>query len=644
MISLLRFLLVATGAATLAAQSLSVVNDAVCGPRWRVPADTDADSVLTVEGSDSLDPGSWETLVRLGPGESPHDWLDPEHRAKARRFYRLARQPRPPLRLVDSFRLTDHMGRSHDLFREGDARAIVLAFTEAGSMAATWSQLRPVIDRFATNGILFWMIDPLDDRSRLLSAATNARVTIPVLHDAAQLVTRTFNGRVAGEVVVIDNQELTEIYRGPVEADCAPGTAVVAGGSYLVDALNGLSTGRRSRVQQASAAGTPLTLASQAVANYRTEIAPLLQTKCVTCHKPGDIGNWSMTNHASIVEHASEIRAHVLGALMPPWHADPAFQKISNDFSMTPGEQARLVAWLDAGAPRGDGLDPLENVPPPTADWPMGPPDVVLTIPRQSIPATGLVDYKYPFLVNPLRTNAWLRAAVVRPGNRQVVHHALVFFANGGSVLEILAQVAEVRGGLGGFFAGYVPGMDQGPYPAGTGKFIRAGGVFVFQMHYTTTGTATTDQTQIGLYLAAAPPAAELKTGAASTTSIAIPPRSRDYELEAEKVFNTAVDLYEFSPHMHLRGDWMRFEAVLPDGSVETLVNVPHYDFAWQTLYRLEQPRRLPAGSRFRVRGGFDNTRWNPALLAGMSDDTARFGEQTGDEMFIGYVNYAEVR
>jgi len=197
-----------------------------------------------------------------------------------------------------------------------------------------------------------------------------------------------------------------------------------------------------------------------------------------------------------------------------------------------------------------------------------------------------------------------------------------------------------VQAGLGGFFAGYVPGMDQSLYPEGTGKLLKAGSFIIFQMHYTPVATAQTDETQSGLYLASAPPSKELKTGAAYDTSFVIPPGARDAAVAAQMNFTKPVTLYEMSPHMHCRGKRMRFEAVLPDGTVETLLNVPNYDFAWQSMYRLAEPRRLPAGSAVRLTGGFDNSPWNPWNPGPGSE--VRFGEQTDEEMFIGYLNYSE--
>jgi hypothetical protein len=475
----------------------------------------------------------------------------------------------------------------------------------------------------------------------MAAAATQAGVTIPVLQDSAQLVARSYGVSASGEAVVLESESLTTVYRGAIEDAVEVATGTPVRQAYLADALTRFTAGSRPTVEYARPQGQPWRHQDSGVASYRNEIAPLLQAKCVTCHRPGEIGSWAITNHATVRAKSATIRANVLEGLMPPWHADPAHGKFENDFSLTPQQQARLVAWLDAGAPREAGVDPLETVPPAAGLWPMGKPDVVLKIATRQIQATGQMPYAYVTVNNTLKTNAWLRAAVIRPGNRAVVHHALIFYIKAGSPSQMAADFLAIQGGLNGYYAGYVPGMDQREYPAGTAKYLPAGGTLVFQMHYTPNGKATTDATEMGLYLSPTPPAMELKTGAASSTAIDIPAGARNHRMVAERSFDKAVDVHELSPHMHFRGDSMRFEAFLPDGSSQVLLNVPKYDFNWQALYRLSQPVRLPAGSRIRISGGFDNSRWN--FFNPDAKSRVRFGEQTDDEMFIGYINYSEV-
>jgi hypothetical protein len=342
-----------------------------------------------------------------------------------------------------------------------------------------------------------------------------------------------------------------------------------------------------------------------------------------------------MTNHAVVQQFAPLMLSAVLAGQMPPWHTDPHVGKFANDTRLAPEQVDMLVDWINQGTPRGQGVDPLEtNIPPSTVAWPLGTPNAVVTIAQQSIPATGLVDYRYLVTQNPFASNVWLRAAVVKPGNRSVVHHCLVFTGT-------LQDIINLQGGLAGFFAGYVPGMEQVPFPDGVGKRLRAGDFIIFQMHYTATGQPETDRTQLGLYLAPTPPAHELITGAAASTDIEIPPHTRGYARQAAKLFERETILYEFSPHMHYRGADARFTILLPNGDREELLSVPAYFFDWQALYRLAEPKRVPAGSTLLVEGSFDNSlynRFNPD-----PNQTVMFGEQTWDEMFIGYVNYVEL-
>jgi hypothetical protein len=474
-------------------------------------------------------------------------------------------------------------------------------------------------------------VNSCDERAAIAEAS--AGLEVPVLHDPAEVVARTFGVNAVLESVAISQRDLTAIYRGPVSDHCElPGGP--ADQPYLQQALDQFLGGQPVVVPAARARGAALALAPLEVPRYANEIAPLLQARCVTCHRPGDIGSWAMTNHAAVAAWADSIRRQVLNGSMPPWHADAPPGHFANESSLTAAETRRLVAWIDAGAPRGAGDDPLVTAPPPpVSDWPLGRPDLVLSIPTQSLPASGEIPYRYLVVNNPLRTNVWLRAATVRPGNREVVHHCLVFTA------RTVADFLQVQGGLGGFFAGYVPGADPVEFPTGTGKLLRAGSYLVFQMHYTPNGRATSDRTEIGLYFASQPPQRELLTTAAYDTAFEIPPGARDHEVVTETVIERDSWLYEMSPHMHFRGARMRIEAQYPDGASEVLLKVPGYQFNWQRVYRLNDPRRLPAGTRIRVVGGFDNSRWNPWN----PDPTRRvlFGEQTSDEMLIGYLNLA---
>lgn len=599
-----------------------------------------------VESSTDLAAASasgWQHLLTLTLAEGFAGWLDaaPASARAPRRFYRAiqldAASPRPQ---ASDFRLLDHQGRSHSLFYHSDARAVVLVFADNTALREPElvALLRALRGQFASRGVLGWLINahPAEDRSSIAAEASAQGIDFPILKDDGQVVAREFGATAQPEAIAIDPTDWTIFFRGAINDRLAPpGGAEGVEPTSLASALENFLAGQPIVVKSVRPDGAPLPLAPLEAVSYARDIAPLLQRYCVSCHSPGQIAPWSMTSFEEVKDHALEIKNEVLLQHMPPWHADPHYGRFANDMSLPPDLRAKLIQWIDAGAPRGEGPDPLaEHPPPPPSDWPLGPPDYILSIEPQTLPASGVIDYRYLFLPSPVPDHAWLRAAVVRPGNRKVVHHCLVFAGT------TLAELIDLQGGLRGYFASYVPGAEQRPYPDGTGKLLKKGTTFIFQMHYTTSGKPETDRTQLGLYLAPSPPALELKTSSAYTTSIDIPPGAKEYTCQAEFTFARSAWLYELSPHMHYRGAWFNFQAVYPDGTREMLLSVPKYEFDWQTLYRLAEPKRLPAGTRIVCRGAFDNSAQNPHN----PDPGARvrFGLQSWDEMFIGYFNFAD--
>ena len=613
------------------AESLAPSLDPNCGLPRLLLRGSQAGTGYAIRTTDQVGPNAaWQTVLQVNPGGQDLSWTDAGGSGHAHRFYRvdrLAPEISPP---VDNFALVDHAGVKHEIFREGGSKAVVLVFTDNAHLAAGWTALQPLQQKFGASGVQFWLINPRDSRADLAKAVATAGIKAPVLHDRAQVVSRAYLASTSLEAVAVSTASWDTFYRGAVGDGCDfPGAPVEQ--AYLEQALNQFLADKPVLIQSATPRGDSLQLQSMATPAYARDIAPILQSKCVICHRTGDIGSWAMTSHEVLTNYSASIRDDVLTGRMPPWHADPITGPFSNDQSLSTDEAAKLVAWVEAGTPRGTEADPLFiNPPQPATEWPLGKPDLVLSIPEQSIPAQGVVDYRYLFVTSPLKTNVWLRAAAVRPGNRQVVHHSLVFAGS-------ISDLAKLQGGLGGYFAGYVPGMFDTEFPAGTGKLLKAGSLIVFQMHYTANGTDTTDTTQLGLYFAKTPPAKELVTSAAYDIKFVIPPGAKDHEVIAETTLSKNSIIYEMSPHMHLRGSRMRFEAVYPDGKKETILNVPGYQFAWQTLFRLSTPMHVPAGTKIRVTGAFDNSQWNPWNPD--PTQTVTFGEQTFNEMLIGYAN-----
>ncbi|HTG43386.1 MAG TPA: hypothetical protein VK633_02520, partial [Verrucomicrobiae bacterium] len=471
-----------------------------------------------------------------------------------------------------------------------------------------------------------------DTRTGIAAEASRLGLNFPVMHDRAQTVAQLYRAGKAGEVVCVDRETLGVFYRGAIN-DRAEGSSGIAGTSFLAAALESFLTHQPIAVRQTKPPGCEVPLVAATELNYSRDIAPILRAKCVTCHSPGNIGPWAMTNHAIVQAYSSSMLEEISTKEMPPWHADPEFGRFKNDSSLTIQEERQLIQWLMAGAPRGEGPDLLETIPPPPPKWPaeLGEPDLVIRSPEQTIEASGVEPYRYIFVPTGLTQDKWLKAAIVRPSNPKVVHHYLVWEG---------ASATQMAVGL----AGYVPGTQRGAFPEGTGVLLHGNTPLTFNLHYTPDGENAVDQPELGLWFHKTPPAKMFITVPLVNQAFNIPAGAREHEVTAKLPIITALPyagtLYGVSPHMHLRGTRMRFEVVYPDNRREVLLSVPHYEFHWQTGYQFAQPVKIPAGSKLFAIGAFDNSDLN--LENPDASQNVKWGEQSFEEMFIGYCDFTQ--
>jgi hypothetical protein len=316
---------------------------------------------------------------------------------------------------------------------------------------------------------------------------------------------------------------------------------------------------------------------------------------------------------------------------MPPWFADPHYGKFANDPSLSQNEIDTVVAWVNAGSPKGDDKD-LPAAPKFTAGWTIGQPDVVLEMQEEySIPAEGTIPYLYFTIPTNFTEDKWIQAMEIRPGNRTVVHHVIAFTQDAGTRATGEGEANRGRGQLGGI----TPNKTGVVFSPGTARLIKKGSNIVFQMHYTTNGQATKDRTKIGLVFAREPARKILVTGKALNSRFVIPAGDSNYEVKASTTFNEDSLLSSFMPHMHYRGKDFTYTAIYPDGRSEILLSVPKYDFNWQLTYILKEPLPMPKGTRLECVAHFDNSarnKFNPDPTRAV-----RWGDQTWEEMMIGW-------
>lgn len=440
--------------------------------------------------------------------------------------------------------------------------------------------------------------------------------------------------------------------------------------------------------------------------SYTKHVAPIIQHHCQGCHRAGEVGPFKLMNYKDAAAWADNIKEVVTEGRMPPWHADPKVGHFANDRRLSDAEKTTLLAWIDQGCNKGNPQDepPAKSY---VTGWAIGQPDVVLKMTKTiSIPASAGplgMPYQYVHVGEIFKEDTWVQAAEARPDNHALVHHIIAYVippkdyvdpdvmtftpekirelqrqqaaagnANnkkdgaaagagnrsgrgGGGGLANLARAflpntgAELQkrtptlDGIGqGLLIAYAPGDQPMVLPPGQAKKIPKGSQIVLQMHYTPNGKAGTDCSSIGLIYAKEPPRHEVRTRSVANPRFEIPPGEANYEVKAVKAFEKDAVITTFLPHMHYRGKSFLYELVYPDGKREPILNVPKYDFNWQTTYELAKPIKVPAGTKIECTAFYDNSKNNPFNPNPKS--TVYWGEQTWEEMMIGFIDYYFVK
>ena len=585
----------------------------------------------------SLAAPQWKPWLSVTLGDQPLTWSHDSMLGQPFQFFRLrSTGPAEQPDFSSNFRLLDQRGVARDLYYHTHLDGI--AVLSAGRDLNNITPLLPILKSLAAayaDKLQIWILlsDPSPVRSNVLAQASTLEIDFPVLFDQHNLAARSVGLTKAGEVALVQPPTYNIVYRGEVKKpdDSDPSN------SYLGRALASLN-GASLTFHRTPVSGTDLISDSGEIPSYSREVAPIFHQYCATCHRPGGVAPFALTNHSVAELWAPTMKHALLSGIMPPWHADPEYGKFANDLSI-PGElKSKLIRWIDAGARRGDGPDPLADLPSPPAyeEWPpeLGEPDAVVSIPLQQIKATGSEPYRYIFVQTPNPSNVWLRAAIIRPSNYRAVHHYLVWLGRVGN------------GGFGDFstyqshIAEFVPGYKPRQLPADSYISLTQSNWVTFNLHYTPYGVATNDQPTLALWYHKTKPPKAWHANPIANITFAIPPGAANHQVQAEWAIQSPVTIHRFNPHMHVRGKRMKYELVQPNGSRETLLSVPDYDFNWQLGYELAQPRSIPAGSRIIVTGAFDNS---PQNLANPDPNaTVGWGDQSWMEMFIGYIDYTQ--
>ena len=423
----------------------------------------------------------------------------------------------------------------------------------------------------------------------------------------------------------------------------ARGTSKIACLGVLLLGIVAIVGGGMRAGQNAVAAKTP---------TFYGDVLPVMQLHCQVCHRAGGIAPMAFESYEETRRYAGAIRESTQTKRMPPWFAEAGIEKFSNDPSLNAEEIAMLAAWAQANAPAGNPAD--ATVKKWAEQWSIAEPQMVVSMAEPvKIPADGEVDYTYEIVPTHFTKGRWVQSSEILPGMRENVHHAVVYVRPPESkwlrhapvgkpfTAATLTTPEDQQDAMwtdSDILLVYAPGSTPDQWPEGMAKYVPAGSDLVFQMHYTTNGKSGSDTSRIGLIFAKQTPARRVLTLQLTNDHFVIPPGVPDYRVEARGTLPNDATLLSFFPHMHLRGKRFEYNIVKPDKTIEPLLRV-HYHFHWQMSYRLAEPLRLKAGTELQAVAWFDNSRDNPHNPD--PDAAVRWGEQTSDEMMVGFFDVA---
>lgn len=550
---------------------------------------------------------------------------------------------------VKPFSLKDADGKAWSLAGQKDTKAVVVLFlgTECPINNQYLPRLGELHKEYAEKGVAFVGVNSNvhDTATRVASHAKANAIPFPVLKDVGNVVADDFAAKRTPEAFVLSPAG-TILYRGRIDDQI--GVGFKRKEPTRRDLAVALDETLADKAVSTPLTDTPGCLIARVIKpkeggsiTFTKHVSRILQNRCQECHRQGEVGPMPLLSYEDALSWQEMISEVVSENRMPPWNADPKHGKFANDRSLTKEEKETLLGWIKQGCPKGDDKD-MPEAKTFVSGWSIGKPDAVFSMDKEyTVPADGGkqgVKYQYFRVKTNYAEDRWVQAAECKVGAREVVHHVIVY---------IIDPTAGNKGkpgagvdGIGNsFLAAYAPGDMPLNLPAGYAKKLPKGSTLVFQMHYTPDGVVRKDRSSVGIVFAKQPPKYEVKTRGISQQLFLIPPGAKSHQVKSKTTFDKDVLLMSYLPHMHLRGKDFKYYITYPDGKKEVGMSVPRYEFNWQNNYRLEQPIKLPAGTRIDCTAHFDNSTGN----ANNPDPKSwvKWGDQTWEEMMIGFVDYA---
>jgi peroxiredoxin len=565
---------------------------------------------------------------------------------------------------VENVRLTGLDGKPFALADLKDKDAVVAVFLSFDCPVST-SYLPALAELARTYGprkVAFLGILATDeDAAALRKQAGEYEVSFPLFRDDRFQAARALQARHVPEAFVLD-RGLVLRYRGRIDDSFAARLKKKRSTAShdLRAALDELLAGKPVSVPATEAIGCliqyPRARTTTGKVTYYRDVLPILQKNCQQCHRPGEVGPFSLMTYKQAVNWADDIKDYTKSRKMPPWKPVEGAEFVG-ERKLTPKEIDTLAAWVAEGTPEGEPKD-APPLPARVAEgWQLGKPDLILDPGEDmTIGATGRDVFRCFVLPTNLPEDKFVIAYEVRPGNRRVVHHTLHLLDTRGRARRLatrekerIKEPTEKDRGPGyswrmgvGFFppdgdvGGWAPGLGPRYLTKGVGFYLPKGSDIVMQVHYHRTGRVEKDRTRVGLYFAKKP-ANPLQGLAVPARFLVIPAGVEKFPVKGSVWLAQDCTLHTVTPHMHLLGKSIKVTMASPGGRTTTLVAIADWDFNWQETYFFKKPIEAKAGTRLTVEGTYDNSLNNP-LNPFNPPRTVFVGEETTNEMCFGFL------
>ena len=559
-----------------------------------------------------------------------------------------------------TFSLMDLNGTIHSLEQNDGrrVRAFIFVSTEcpiSNGYIKTLNELDAKLANTVNGAEVFGVVsDPTVTRTQVEKHFAEFKAEFPVLFDASGLLAQVLKPTHVPESFVLDRDGKV-VYRGAIDNswEAIGRRRPMAENEFLSDAIKSASDGKPVAIAETKPVGclfeTPPQGHETSAVTYSRDIAPIIQTRCLNCHREGQVAPFALADYDQTAKRAGQIVQVTQERIMPPWIPSPGHDKFVAERWLTDRELALFKTWAEMGRTKGDEAD-LPPAPKFAEGWRLGQPDLIVKMVEPfGVPADG-PDLLQNFVIPINIAEDKLVAAIeFHPGNKRVAHHSVLFLDDSGAARKLDKATPEPGyanfGGPGflpsGALGGWSVGNTPRPLPNGMGRYLKRGSDLVVQMHYHPTGKQETDQSEIGLYFVKKPVAQSLKEPAKLVGSIWIANyemniaageqhyrRSTSYTLPKDVIMVGVV------PHMHLLGKAMKVTATLPDKAEKTLIDIKNWNYNWQDEYYYERPFKLPAGTRLDVEAVFDNSADNPSNPSS-PPKRVTWGDGTKDEMMF---------